>query len=163
MDAEIAVLENALPSLMRAAEIPGLSIAVVRDGAVPWTRGFGVKKAGTSQPVTPATVFEGASFSKPLFACGALRLVHDGLLDLDIPLTAYLPDRSFCDDPRLAEISARMVLCHTTGFPNWRRRGKPLSIDRAPGETFGYSGEGYIYLQKAVERITGRPLLEYMQ
>jgi CubicO group peptidase (beta-lactamase class C family) len=116
-----------------------------------WEAGFGVKDAARREPVDAETVFEAASLSKSVFAYGVLALCHAGLLDLDTPLTHYLPDRSLCRDPRLEAITARTVLSHTTGFPNWRQRGKPLTIDRVPGESFGYSGDGYLYLQRVVE------------
>lgn len=159
----IAALEGAIPSLMQEAAIPGLSIAIVRDGRILWNRGFGVKQAGTSRLVDTCTVFEGASFSKPLFAYGVLCLARSGLLDLDTPLTEYLPDRLFCSDPRIDSITVRMVLSHTTGFPNWRRADQPMTLDRTPGESFGYSGEGYVYLQQVVEHLSGQLLHEYMQ
>jgi CubicO group peptidase (beta-lactamase class C family) len=58
-------------------------------------------------------------------------------------------------------LQARIVLSHRTGFPNWRD-GDSLTIYFTPGERFSYSGEGYVYLQRAVEHITGKPLSEYM-
>jgi CubicO group peptidase (beta-lactamase class C family) len=67
------------------------------------------------------------------------------------------------DDPLLDQITARSVLGHTTGWPNWRRKGQPLARVRAPNSAFGYSGEGYSYLQHVVERLTGQPLEVFMR
>jgi CubicO group peptidase (beta-lactamase class C family) len=103
------------------------------------------------------TVFEAASLSKPVFAYAVLKLVDAGKLDLDAPISKYLPG-DYVDDPRQSAITARRVLSHTTGFPNWRPPGQPLKIHFAPGERFSYSGEGFVYLQKAVERLTGQTL-----
>ncbi len=80
-----------------------------------------------------------------------------GRLDLDAPLQKYLPG-DYVEDPRLRSITARRVLSHTTGFPNWRPQGQPLKIHFEPGERFSYSGEGFVYLQKAVENLTGQTL-----
>ncbi len=153
----VTLLEKKVPSLMSAASIPGLSMAWISDGRVAWSRGFGVRDASTRAPVTESTVFEAASLSKPVFAYAVLKLVDRGVLELDKPLTSYLPAPYIAGDDRVKQITARMVLKHTTGFPNWRPIGKPLTIFFTPGEKFSYSGEGYVYLQKVVERIAGRP------
>ena len=92
-----------------------------------------------------------------------LHLVEEGAIELDAPLTAYLPSASVPDDPELDRITARLVLCHLTGWPNWRPQGHPLRRLRPPGESFGYSGEGYQYLQKVIEHVTGQPLEPLMQ
>ncbi|HEY6251427.1 MAG TPA: serine hydrolase [Candidatus Angelobacter sp.] len=152
-------VQTTVPAIMREAGVPGLSMALIRDRKVVWRHGFGVKNAKTKDPVDDATVFEAASLSKPVFAYAVLKLVESGKLDLDAPLTKYLPDPYVPDEPRLNLITARRVLTHSTGFPNWRG-GQPLKINFTPGERFSYSGEGFVYLQKAVEHVTGKPLNE---
>ena len=159
--ATIERLENLLPDLMHKAVIPGLSIALIRDGKTYWVHGFGIRNTQTGEPVTLETTFEAASLSKPVLAYGVLKLVDAGQLDLDKPLSAYLPKPYIEGDPQLNKITARFVLSHRTGFPNWRG-SKPLSIHFTPGERFSYSGEGFVYLAKVVEQITGRPLNDYM-
>ena len=134
---------------MKKSNVPGVSIALIQHGKTIWVHGFGVKEAGTSQPVTGETVFEAASLSKPVFAYGVLKLVDQGKLRLDVPLTIYLPKPYIPGDQRLAKITARIVLSHRTGFPNWRD-GDSLPLYFTPGERFSYSGEGYIYLQRVV-------------
>jgi CubicO group peptidase (beta-lactamase class C family) len=113
--------------------------------------------------VTGETVFEAASLSKPLFAYGVFKLVEQGKLGLDVPLTTYLPKPFVAGDERLAKITARIVLSHRTGFPNWPGDNGSVPIYFTPGERFSYSGEGYIYLQRVVEQITGKPLNDYMR
>ncbi len=159
--ATIQQLERDIPELMRKYGVPGLSIALIRGGKATWVHAFGIKEAGTGRPVNVETVFEAASLSKPVFAYGVLKLVEQGKLELDVPLTTYLPKPYITGDERLAKITARIVLSHRTGFPNWRD-GDSLPIYFTPGERFSYSGEGYIYLQRVVEQITGKPLNEYM-
>lgn len=160
--ATIGQLERDVPEWMKKSHVPGVSVALIRNGKTVWTRGFGLKKAGTSEAVDGKTVFEAASLSKPVFAYGVLKLVEQGKLGLDVPLTAYLTKPYVAGDERLAKITARLVLSHRTGFPNWRD-GDSLPIYFTPGERFSYSGEGYIYLQRVVETITGKPLNEYMK
>ncbi len=162
-DIAIAAVANDIPGLLHRARVPGLSIALVQDDAVAWAFAWGLARLQPPLAVTPDTIFQAASLSKPLFAYAVLGLVHRGHLNLDAPLTTYLPDPYVADDSLLTAITARRVLCHLTGWPNWRPTGEPLVRLRPPGEAFGYSGEGYVYLQTVVERIVGQPLDAYMQ
>ena len=147
-----------------ALGVPGLSLAVVNDGEVVYHRALGVKDVETGAPVTDATIFEAASLSKPVFAAYVLKLVEDGVLDLDTPLHTLLPFPEIADDPRHRVATARTVLDHTTGLPNWRwfdPAPDSLGIERGtmyvkaePG-TFTYSGEAYHYLARVVAHLTG--------
>lgn len=161
----IARLERSIPQLMAAADVPGLSIALIRDAELVWHKGFGLRNTVTKSPVTDDIVFEAASLSKPVFAYAVLKLVDSGILDLDTPLTKYLPGSyDVGDDARLNRITARHVLSHTTGFPNWRPRGDTsLKIHFSPGEKFSYSGEGYVYLSKVVTHLTRENLDAFMK
>jgi CubicO group peptidase (beta-lactamase class C family) len=157
----VAALQKQVPELLKAATVPGVSVALIRDGKTYWVHSFGVSDAKSGQPVLDETIFEAASLSKPVFAYGVLKLVDEGKLDLDTQLSNYLPKPYIEGDPRLDKITARIVLSHRTGFPNWRPE-ENLTIHFTPGERFSYSGEGFVYLQKAIEQITGKPLNEYM-
>ena len=139
-----------------------MSLALIRDGKTYWLHSFGVKDERTKQPVTQDTIFEAASLSKPVFAYGVLKLLEEGKLDLDTPLTKYLPQRYSAGDDRLDKITARIVLIHRTGFKNWRPDEGDLKIYFTPGERFSYSGEGFVYLQKVVQQITAKKLNDYM-
>jgi CubicO group peptidase (beta-lactamase class C family) len=159
-------LEQLIPRLLQEGTVPGLSIALIRDGKLAWQHGFGLANADTKAPVTNDSVFEAASLSKPVFAYGVLKLIDAGQLDLDRPLVTYLPGRyDVGDDPRFDRLTARHVLSHTSGFPNWRSgaREGPLPMFFSPGERFSYSGEGFVYLGKVVEHITGESLDQYMK
>jgi CubicO group peptidase (beta-lactamase class C family) len=157
-------LDALLPQAMEQAVVPGAQVAVIRDGAIAWHRAFGLANADTRAAVTEETVFEAASLTKPLFAYAVLKLVDEGRLDLDAPLARYLPGSYDVEgDDRLQAITAREVLSHRTGFPNWRPEGQPLAIRFTPGERFSYSGEGFVYLGAAVERVTGETLEAFVK
>jgi CubicO group peptidase (beta-lactamase class C family) len=151
----ISDLEQEISGLMKEAQVPGVSVALVKDGALFWRRGFGVRDIRTKEPVDVNSVFEAASTSKPVFAYAVMKLGERGVIDLDTPLSRYTPDRPLEGDARLELITARHVLSHTSGLPNWRSKQEPLSIRFTPGERWNYSGEGYSYLQSVVSRLTG--------
>lgn len=159
----IIAVERDIPDLLQQAHVPGVSIALVQNAAVAWASAYGLASLQPPQEITTGTVFQAASLSKPLFAYAVLGLAARGHLALDAPLSAYLPHPSVRDDPLLPEITGRRVLSHLTGWPNWRPEGGPLTRVRAPGAAFGYSGEGYNYLQAVVEHIVGQPLDAYMR
>ena len=139
--------------------MPGLAIAIVENGRVTWTGGFGTLNDAARTPVDTGTIFEAASLSKPVFAYTVLRLADRGDLDLDRPLFQSLEYPRLARDERYKRITARMVLSHATGLPNWG--GETLTLQFDPGTAYGYSGEGFVFLQKVVEHLTGRSLDEW--
>jgi CubicO group peptidase (beta-lactamase class C family) len=148
---------------MKQYKIPGLSIVLIENGVVVSHKEYGIKNSKNFEPVKEDTIFEVASLSKPVFAYGVLKLVEKGQLNLDTPLADYLPYPDIKNDSRLNMITARTVLSHRTGFPNWRPKNKDLKIHFNPGERFSYSGEGFVYLQKVVEHLSGLSAEEYMK
>lgn len=158
----VAWLTDQVPVLMRERHVPGVSIAILQQGEVAWARGFGVRDARTGEAVTTETVFEAASMSKPVLALVAMQLVQEGRLDLDRPLVDYLGHDYLQGEPEHRRITARMALSHRTGLPNWRpgyaEMGGPLALELPPGSQYTYSGEGFLFLQRAIESIAGEPL-----
>lgn len=154
-----------LPRLMQAFAVPGVGIAVVEEGVVAWSRAFGVSHAQTQAPVDARTVFEDASLSKPVFAYLVMQLVDRGLVELDRPLVAYRRMDYLARHPWIDRITARDVLRHSTGLPNWRKSPatEPLVPSVEPGTRIDYSGEAIFWLQLVVESITGQSLDEAMQ
>ena len=151
----VSDLEQEIAELLNKAQVPGLSIALVKDGALLWRRGFGVKDIRSKAPVDDSTVFQAASTTKPVFAYAVMKLCEKRVMDLDTPLTKYAPARFLESDPLLDRITARHVLSHTSGLPNWRSKEEPAAVRFTPGDKWGYSGEGYSYLQSAVSHLTG--------
>ena len=153
-----------LPRLMEWANVPGLAVAILKDGKPAWSSGFGVMKAGETAPVDTDTLFGAASLSKPVFTYAVLRMRDEKLIDLDRPLWNYLPIEDLPAVDQAKAITARHVLSHSTGLQNWRfGRDAKLEFSFKPGERFQYSGEGFYYLQRVLEQITGRGFEEYMQ
>ena len=159
----IESIQAELPLMMKQARVPGLSLALIREAQIVWQAAFGVKQAGSLEELTTETLFQAASLSKPFFAYAVLCLADQGTLNLDRPLIEYLPATFVSTDPLLHQITARTVLCHLTGWPNWRKDGQPLIRSTAPGEQFSYSGEGFGYLQEVIEHITGQALEQFMR
>ena len=144
-----------IKSQMDSLNIPGLSIAVINDSKVVYHQTFGFANIKKKVPVTDKTIFEGASISKSVFAFFVMKFVEDGKLDLDKPLYEYLPYDDIAHDDRYKKITARMVLSHRTGFPNWRENeeDKKLKIKFEPGTSYEYSGEAYQYLAMVLKHI----------
>ena len=146
-----------IPSLLQLATVPGMAIATIR-GADVTVEGFGIRRAGSDDKVTGDTVFEAASLSKPVFASIVMQLAAEGTIDLTRPLVEYLPLPNPTDE-RAKLITATHVLSHSSGWRNWRNgRDVPLTSDFPPGSKFSYSGEGYFFLQRIVEKLTGKGL-----
>lgn len=158
-----AFIKN-LPQLMEWAAVPGLAVAIIKDGRLAWSRGFGVKKGGEKDAVTTDTLFGAASLSKPVLAYAILKMRDEKLIDLDRPLWNYLPYPDLPDVENSKLITARHVLTHSTGLPNWRRSNEQkLQFAFRAGERFQYSGEGFYYLQRVIETLLGRGFEHYMQ
>jgi CubicO group peptidase (beta-lactamase class C family) len=147
-----------------------VAVAVVRGGRLDRTEAASGCDNGAN--VDPDSVFQAASLSKQIFAYLVLKLAEQGKIDLDAPVTTYLPngylhrplpflkqhdgEMQRVTDPELEHVTARMILNHTSGLPNWSKG--PLRFDFAPGTQWQYSGEGYLLLQRAVESLTRQPL-----
>lgn len=151
-----SVLDKEIPKLMEKAGIPGLTMAVVRSGEIYWSGAFGVRNRETSVPVDENTIFEAASLTKTVTAVAALKMVERGELDLDKRLAEYLPYPRLAGDERYKKITARHVLTHTTGLPNWGNK-----LIGEPGELYGYSGEGFLYLGRTIEKLSGMSLGDF--
>jgi CubicO group peptidase (beta-lactamase class C family) len=156
-----AKLWTDVPHWMELACAPGAVVAVIEKGKAGGVHAFGVRRAEEVGAVDASTIFEAASLSKPVFASAVLRLVAAKALDLDRPLDQILP---LSTDPRAKLITARHVLSHSSGLQNWRNPpNDKFEFRFPPGEQFSYSGEGYFYLQRVVEKITARPFAQYMR
>lgn len=155
----IADLKSYIPARMKEAEIPGLSVALIRHNQIVWTEGFGVTNRLTGTPVTSKTVFEVASISKVITAYSALRLVEEGILSVDEPVHNYLkkpwlPSSDFGD-----KITLRHLLSHSSGLTD-DVIFKSKRIGFEPGTDFLYSGLGAEYVRELIEQVSEKPLEE---
>jgi CubicO group peptidase (beta-lactamase class C family) len=145
--------------LLRLTSVPSISLATV-EGERITTRALGVRRAGEAERVTADTVYAAASVTKTVFAYVFLGLVQEGLLALDRPVREYLPLPG-PDDARAAAITAKHLLSHSGGWRNWRNNNsQALTTDFEPGTRWSYSGEGFFFLQRIVEKLTGKSLSE---
>lgn len=143
--------------LLRTADVPSFALVTV-DGNGPRFLHRGVRRRGEPTMVDQDTVYQGASLTKPVFAAAFLSLVRDGRIDLDRPVSRYLPLPNPAD-PRATAITARHLLSHSSGWRNWRNQvSDPLTCAFDPGTQWLYSGEGFYFLQQLMERVTGEPM-----
>lgn len=156
-------VEQELQNILDKHRIVTAGLGILVDGKLAWALYHGDASPGV--PANAATRFNVASITKTVTAETALRLVDAGELDLDEPLGAYWVDPDIAGDPRLQSLTARTVLTHTTGFSNWRffRSDGKLVFARAPGEAYGYSGEGFEYLARAISNKLKRPFPQVVQ
>src|SRR5579884_642357 len=110
-------LDQHVPALLARHGVPGVAIALVRNGAVAWAAGYGLADAASGRPVTPETVFQVASVSKPVAAWGIVCLAEQGRLDLDAPVDRYLTRWHLPpSELDVAGVTARRLLSHTAGL-----------------------------------------------
>lgn len=181
---EHEALNATITNAMTQAQVTGLGVSVFNKNEV-YTTTFGLKNAEAAKPLNNQTVFAAASLSKAVFAYLVGQLVIDGVVDLDKPLQDYLDfplyelkkeskRQSFAalkTDERYKQLTARMCLNHTTGFPNWRWMTREndfmpegeIRFLINPGERYYYSGEGFQLLQFVIEAITQKSLEQLAQ
>ncbi len=172
---------------MKHYKVPGVGVAVINKGKIEWAKGYGVKEIDGADPVTPETLFQAASISKPVSALGALHLVDKDLLDLDAPVNDKLqswkvPAHEFMEKEK---VTLRRLLTHSAGltvhgFPGYDTskdvpttvqvldgekptNTPPIRVDILPGSQWRYSGGGYTVAQLLVADVSGRPFSEYMK
>jgi CubicO group peptidase (beta-lactamase class C family) len=166
----------ALAGRMAHHEVPGVGIAVVNDFEIEWARGYGVLEAGSDEPVTAETLFQGASIGKTVVAVAALQLVEQRLLDLDEDVNERLlswqvPESELTADEK---VTLRRLLSHSAGLIEHGYRGyaqgEPLPtllqvldgeppanspavrVVTVPGTRFAYSNGGFVIAQQLLIR-----------
>jgi CubicO group peptidase (beta-lactamase class C family) len=163
-----AEIDSKVTRLMNAAEVTGVQIAILNQGKIVYSKAYGLRDKEKNLPLTSDSIMSAASISKSTFAYLVMKLMDDGVIDLDKPVYQYLPKplpeypryADLAGDERYKRITARMLLSHTSGFANWRwlEDDRKLRIHFEPGARYAYSGEGIDLLQLIVDTITHKPL-----
>lgn len=138
--------------------IPGVSVALIKEGQLIYHQTYGVSNSMSKSPVHENTLFEAASITKPVFAYVVHRLVEKGIIDLDKPLYEYLAFDELEGKEDYKLMTGRHVLQHLSGLPNWGRE-----LKNKPGTKYGYSGEGFEYLKRVVAKITGKDIEQVLK
>ncbi len=176
----------ALAERMAFCHTPGVGLAVVEGFEIAWAGGFGLREAGSGEPVTAGTLFQAASISKPVSALAVMRLVQDGILDLDRDVNDYLTSwRVPANDGWQPRLTLRQLLSHTAGvtvhgFPGYTAfepapglvqvlEGEPqantprIEVNTLPGLTYRYSGGGTLIAQQVMIDRLGKPFPQLMR
>lgn len=151
---QVSLFDNELETekWLKENNIPALGIGIIAEGKLKQIKVFGEIKKGVSAPYN--TIWNVASLTKPITAIITLKLASQGKWNLDEPLDKYWIDPDIAKDPNHKLLTTRIILSHQTGFPNWRffnESGK-LDFKFKPGTKYQYSGEGFEYLRKALEK-----------
>jgi CubicO group peptidase (beta-lactamase class C family) len=171
-------LEWYIPQLMKKHHVPGVSIALVDDQKIIWSRGFGYADREKAIPASARTVYQAGSISKVITATAVMQQVEQGRIGLDEPVQKYLP--AFSMHSRWGGTpapSARALLSHHAGLPTYYLKGffsnqplssliaelKPEYLAYPPGQVFNYSNLGPDLMGLAMEKTTGLPFAEHMR
>lgn len=172
---KIAAIEQLVQGEMASRRIPGLQLAIVRNGEIVFTGAYGQSDLETAKPVTDRTVFGVNSISKAFTGVAAMQLVEAGKLDLDASVTQYLEGLPASWEA----ITVRQVLTHTSGLPEiiddntrlidgaepdaaWAKV-QELPLRYAPGTQYAYNQTGYALMGKIIEKISGKPFVDFVR
>ncbi|TNE28015.1 MAG: DUF4440 domain-containing protein [Bacteroidetes bacterium] len=151
---------NTIEQLLVESNVPALGLGIIENGHLTKVEVYGTLDGKRTAPYN--TVFKVASLTKPIVALLTLKLIDEGLLELEEPLYKYWVDPDLVDDPRHKLLTPEIILSHQTGFPNWRYMTETnvLAFQFDPGTRYQYSGEGFEYLRKAIENKLGKSMEE---
>ena len=185
--ARLDSLDSFVKAQMAQRHIRGLSLAIITDGKIAVARAYGVVDDSSKMPVTPTTLFQAGSISKPVSALGALHLVEAGTLSLDVDVNTKLASWKVPDNPftTTEKVTLRRLLSHNAGltvhgFPGYDVSARvptvvqvldgappantaPIRVDTTPGAIWRYSGGGFTVMQQMVIDVTGQPFAQFLQ
>ena len=167
-------IDEYLRKEMQAQQIPGVALAVVRDGKIVLARGYGLANVEHQVPVKPETIFQSGSTGKQFTATAVMMLVEEGKLSLEDHITKYFPDAP----ESWRDITLRHLLTHTSGMTDYppdfdmRRdytedelwaRIKPIPLAFKPGEKWSYSNLAYVTLGILIHKVSGKFYGDFLQ
>jgi len=164
---------------MNQYNIPGLSIGLIRNGTILYTKGYGVKRIGAADFVTENSIFHTASISKLFTAVAIMKLIEQDKITIDSKLIDLLPELKY-DDARVNEITIKNLLNHTSGIPdisnyNWHNNnqtdnslrefvlGSNLKLSAEPGSAYQYSNLAYDILGFIIENVSGATFDDFLK
>ena len=173
-------LDRRLPVWMERYRVPGAAVALVEEGRMVWSGGYGYADLAQGIKMTPATHCRAQSIAKSVTAWGVMKLVEEGQIDLDRPVSGYLTSWDFPENSEYArEVTVRQLLTHTGGVQRgtvgvhyspeedrpslYSNLNQEVRFQHRPGETFLYSNPGYNVLEVVVEDVTGQAFADYMK
>jgi CubicO group peptidase (beta-lactamase class C family) len=166
-------IDKLITDLMALYDVPGVGLALVQDGEVRYSKGYGLRNTTDQTPVGPNTAFAIGSVTKSFTALGVQLLAAEGKVDLDAPITTYIPDLKLSDAEALKTLSLRHLLSHTSGLSSFDTGQQVLTanqISRAefiqaistmpllnqPGKGFIYANQNFVLAGLVIERVTGK-------
>jgi CubicO group peptidase (beta-lactamase class C family) len=178
-----AVNYSSVEARMAYHHVPGVSVAVVKDGKVAWSKGYGIANSETETFVGTSTLFQAGSISKPIAALAVLKLADQGKVDLDRDVNEYLTSWRVPSYEFDEKVTIRRLLTHTAGttvhgFPGYKPTEQfpddnmvlngegntdKVIVDTEPGSNWRYSGGGYTIMEKVVEDVSGMAFQDYMR
>lgn len=180
IDEYISYLDKQIPALMDFYDIPGSSIALVKEGKLAWSEAYGIADIQNGRKLTKDTPMRVQSISKSITAWGIMKLVEQGKIELDAPIMQYFKSWHFPESEFAAKrVTVRQLLSHTGGLPladvftiyspheempSLREKlTKEAVLVREPGSAFSYSNTGYNLLELLIEEVTGQAFNDYMR
>ena len=177
---DITTVEKLIREKMSKDDIPGLSIAIVKDGKLAWSKGYGFADLENLVPAKPNTAYRSASIGKSITATAIMQLVEQGKIDLDKPIQEYCP----AFPVKKWVITTRHLLNHTSGIRHYGGENnlqelaskmhyknvvaaldvfKNDSLQFQPGSQFSYSTYGYNVLGCIIEGASNSDFMDYME
>ncbi|MFT7239339.1 MAG: CubicO group peptidase (beta-lactamase class C family), partial [Cyclobacteriaceae bacterium] len=190
LNSNLQIQGNSIPNYhiedrLKELGIPGVSIAVIKDGQIEWAKGYGIADSSENRPITSKTMFLAGSISKPVAAIRAHQLAEEGAINLDSNVNIYLsswklPDNEFTEREK---VTTRRILNHTAGLTVWGFPGydkgdtipsvsevldgegntDSVRVYKEPGESWRYSGGGYTIMQLMITDLERQSFPEIMQ
>lgn len=168
--------ERFIEEVMEKEQIPGVAVALSKNGQTIYERGFGTRNFETNEPVTPETIFGIASITKSFTALAIMKLVEEGHLQVEDAVIEHLPDFQLVDYANMEDIKIRHLLSHTTGLATMERREQLTKFDEHlhylnekawtwlgnPGEYICYNNDMFLLLGAIIEKITGENYQAYI-
>ena len=170
-------IDDAATKMLRENGVPGVSVAVVKDGKLAYTKAYGLADVASHRPAMTSMIYSIGSISKQFTAASILLLAEEGKLSLDDPIGRWLPDLT-----RANEVTIRQLLSMTSGYqdywpqdyvmPSMMKPASPEEIlkgwaqkplDFEPGTKWQYSNTNYVAAGAIVERLSGMSVLDFLQ